>query len=344
MTRLSGTNLLLEDCVRPRSLRCRGTAMVLVLLAMTVGVTLGLTYLASVTRTTHVAGVIEDHTQARLVADAGLQLSVAYIERVPDGWREREAGTWVDEEDLLGGSITIEADFDAAAAEDALAITNMGFEQDSDSLATPFLFPPMSGTLGGWDVTCSSFLGSVTGLTVPQVSVGPFFGATEGSHAAQVQYTASVKGEVSLSNTLSEAPEPCTQYALSVAVGRVNVLSLLADFELRVWSGGTLLASSADSTLLSLLDLGAGATEYTLRFETGDTVPADPLRIELYSASTLGVLATVFFDDVHLTVERDSPIMLTATATFEGATHQTTAVVVPRSPGSPATILSWNDE
>ncbi|MFI4862192.1 MAG: hypothetical protein ACIAXF_16120 [Phycisphaerales bacterium JB063] len=324
--------------------RCRGTAMVIVLVAITVGVTLGMTYLATATRSTQVTENIENHTQARLIADAGMQLGIAYIEREPDAWMLREPGLWVDSEPLLGGTISLETDFDLDAAKDPLALIDWSFEDDQDAIPNPALFPPLSRTIGGWDVTRTSPLAFLTGLTVPNASIGPFIGATDQSQVAKAHFGLAILGTICFSQTLAEAPTPNTCYALRVAVGKLSVANVLAEVEVRIWCGATLLASSSDATLLTVLDLSGDTKTYCLRFSTGDTPPTDPFRIELYAASTLGLLSSVFFDDVRFTRESEIPITLTATAEYGGTTHRTQAVVLSDGSASAATIQSWNDE
>lgn len=321
-----------------------GAAMILVVLAMTVGLTLGVTFLLTATTTTRITTLVEDHTQARQIADAGIQVAIAYIEQNPDWITDQEPGIWVLEEPLLEGTVTIQAEYDDSASFIDLAINNASFEQTTGQLANPLFGPPMAGTIGGWSVSRTGLLAPLTGLTVPHVGISNSLLATDGNRVAYTLFPTSILGSTSFKQTLSITPQADANYALSIDAGQYNILGILAQFELQVWSGATLLGSSADTTMLTILDLGGDVNRYTVRFETDSTPPTDPLRIEIHVSSLLGLLSSVFFDNIEMQIEVNVPIIFRATSAFGSATHHTTAIVVPQGTGNPARVIAWHDK
>ncbi len=97
----------------------RGTAYLLVLIAVLVTVAIGVTgAMVHKSRREHLIRASEiEH--ARQIAQAGLELAVAYIQ-ADDSWRTlRGLGVWMDEEPLLGGLLTVTAhDSDGNATDD----------------------------------------------------------------------------------------------------------------------------------------------------------------------------------------------------------------------------------
>lgn len=327
---------------RPRQ---RGAVLVAVMVIVAIAFILSLTFLGSTTTVTSIANTSDKKLHARLLAESGLSIARQYIESDED-WRDNQPsdGVWLSDYALFDGNISIHGSFDDSAGNVQINVLDASFESESKTLATPLLFPPMSGTVGDWQMTRQSLLGTVTGLTVPQMGVQTSGNALEGMRLAWVVYPTSVIGWASFSQTLNEKLEPDSSYVLKVATGNVGLATLLPELDMRVYSGATLLASSTDLNLLTILDLNTDYKNYEVRFTTGPSPPTDDIRIELYTRSLLGLLAGVGFDNIQFIKESASPVQFTVTGEYQDMTHTVTALVQPRMGNSPNQVLWWQEQ
>ena len=322
----------------------RGAVLVGVMIIVAMTFTLTLTFLGATATVTSVTQTSESKLHARLIAESGLSIAKQYIAS-DNNWRQAQPsdGAWLTGYPLFDGTVSIDAAFDAADGNVAINIPDASFENASKTLPTPLLFPPMSGTVGSWKMTRKSLLGTVTGLTVPQMGVRSSGNALEGMRMAWVTYPTSVIGWASFSQTLNETLEPNSSYVLRVAAGTAGLAALTPEIDIRIYSGATLMASSSDQRLLTLLDFNADFKIYEVRFTTGDSPPTDDIRVELYTQSLLGVLTGIAFDDVQLVKEVSSPVQLIVEGKYRGITHTITAMVQPRSGSVPSRIVWWQD-
>lgn len=85
----------------------RGSAMVLVLLAIALAFVMGLTFLATSSTLTQSAETMADHARARQIAESGLLIAIQYVQENPDWHVRRNDGTWIDNHAIHGGSVTV---------------------------------------------------------------------------------------------------------------------------------------------------------------------------------------------------------------------------------------------
>jgi hypothetical protein len=94
---------------RPAS-RCRGIAMLLVLIAVAVCSIMGMAFLSSQSTVLGVASNIDRHARARQIAETGLTATLQYIQQ-DTSWRtNRSNGAWFSDVAFAGGTYTIRAD------------------------------------------------------------------------------------------------------------------------------------------------------------------------------------------------------------------------------------------
>jgi HpiC1 cyclase len=331
----------------------KGSITIVVMIAVAIAFVMSLTFLLASTTTTGIAKTMHEHARARQIAESGLMLAIRYVEQSPD-WRDnRVAGVWFNSPAMYGGGATVTGQFDPNPLLQPISIADGSFETEAAELGTPLANPPMSGTIGGWQVARTAAV--ETGPTVPRCGVEASADATDGTQWAFVQFLAAAQGTATFSQTLPVTLAPNSNYALHVDVTKINLASQLADREIRVYAGSTLLASSADPSvftaftasgdpsIVTTTPLQGGVVQDTLRFSTDGTPPTDPVRIELYAEAFLGLYATVSFDNVHLEVEVFSPVTLTSVGRCGGASHVVEAVVAPTELAAPASIVTWSE-
>ncbi len=95
------------DRIDRRSGEREGFALMLVLIAVVMAVILAISALNSATGSTGIAVSVVDHTQARAIAESGVEATVAYIQQDSD-WRTNKVnGVWATDMSLDGGLVTI---------------------------------------------------------------------------------------------------------------------------------------------------------------------------------------------------------------------------------------------
>ena len=317
--------------------------MVLVVLVVGMSLVLALTFLSTSGATTSVTQTMSDHAQARQIAESGVAIAVRYIEQTP-GWRsDRVSGAWMTDYALLGGTVSVSAEFDPAPVVTPITLDAPSFEDEINELPNPLLSPPMSGTIGGWDV--GRAVGVVpTGANVPRIGVIADPTATDGAQIAFVTFPATVIGDAWFTQTLAQTLAPDTDYALTVDVDRVGGFALTEDLQLQVHAGPTLVASSSDPAMLvTQVGVAGDYEEYTLRFTTDDAPPAGAIRVTLFAQSTVVAASNLMIDNVRLVIEDHEPATLTGVARYQQASHRVTATVDPGSTPGPAPIVTWSE-
>lgn len=312
-----------------------GSSMVLVMLAVAVAFLMGLTFLTTSTTVTGVAQVMVDQARARQVAESGLMLAADYVRQEPDWKEKRGSGVWLTQAPMLDGAVSIEADFTSDAP---VILNDSSFEQQAAQLANPPLSPPMSGTIGGWEVSRTAMV--QTGLTVPKIGCAVSADATQGNQRAFIDFGATVSGSGQFGQTLATTTlQSDSEYVLSVDVKAEGFPPLSSSIGFRLLAGGVIAASTANAytlqlpalpdelptppslppaapevdSLLEVVGLGAsGASTYSLRFLTSASPPAGAVRVELF-ATSIGVASTVAFDNVRLEMASNAPVTFTAT-------------------------------
>jgi hypothetical protein len=87
--------------------RRRSVALILVLIAVTISATLALAFVSAQSTSIGIARNIQNHPQARYVAESGLELAIAYM-RANTDWRTVQSeGAWVTDEPFEGGTFTV---------------------------------------------------------------------------------------------------------------------------------------------------------------------------------------------------------------------------------------------
>jgi len=330
-------------CIRrDRSPRSRGSALVLVIFCVAIATVIGVTFLTGSATVTAVTETMTHHAQARQIAESGVMLAVRYVEQTPDWHAHRDSGVWVSEYAIDGGTCTVTGTFDAGSVAGVVTVGNASFEQATGQLATPVLNPPMSGTIGGWSVQRTALV-HLLGATVPLIGVTNSAAATDGGRVGYIQFPLSIAGTATFRRTLADELDPDSAYTLKVDTGTGGLALLLADVQVRVYAGATLVASSSDPTLLTILDLAGTSKQYTLSFATDGNPPAGNVSIELHAQSLVGAVSAAVFDHVRFTREPTEPLVLTATAHYGDASHRVTAQVFPSAETGPASIVKWTE-
>ncbi|MCK4660672.1 MAG: hypothetical protein KAV82_14215 [Phycisphaerae bacterium] len=147
-----------------RYLYCRrGVALLLVLIAVAIAVTLACSFLAAQSTTIGICGNLENHSNARHVAESGLELAIAYV-RSDNDWRSLQShGAWVTGEPFGEGTFTIvgedgvDTDGDGAAdgdgdladdPDDPLTLTVTGKVNGASHVVRAVVTPVPSGVCG----------------------------------------------------------------------------------------------------------------------------------------------------------------------------------------------------
>ncbi len=343
--------------------RRRGAAIVLALVAVAIGFAMGFMFVASAATLTGTATLMNSHAQARQIAESGVMMALRYIE-ANDNWRDaRTSGTWVSDLDVLGGNVTISAEYDDSLMTGTIAVPNASFEAATGQLANPLLNPPMSGAVGGWTLTRTALL--PTNLTVPSVGVRASGTASDGAREAFISFNLSVVGGATISRELAPSVQPETQYDVTVDIAVTGFVMLQRDYGFRIKAGSTVIAATEHAwtlqlpalpqidlqapeipplepelnALLETLILNNGYAQYHMQFTTTDDPPAGPLTLELF-ANSIGLIAQAAFDNVRLEMTADGPLLLTAVAHHGDASSRVSATVRPAD----GTIVAWSEE
>jgi hypothetical protein len=185
------------------------------------------------------------------------------------------------------------------AGADIVPINDPSFEQQVGELPNPLINPPLSGTIGGWNLQRSA-TGAISGLTVPRIGIVASPAATDGSNVARILFIANVAAAGRFTQTLSSGLEPHRRYIFAVDFGTTDGATVLAETHVRLFAGETMVASSDNASQVRVVDLDGSLNTLELRFCTDGTPPAGDLRIELGARSELAIASTVAFDNVRL--------------------------------------------
>jgi len=86
----------------------RGVAMILVIIAIGVAMVLALGFAISQGTSVQLARNLTGRVQARVVAETGLEMAIAYVLRSDPNWRtEKTQGVWVQDQPFGGGTFTV---------------------------------------------------------------------------------------------------------------------------------------------------------------------------------------------------------------------------------------------
>lgn len=88
--------------------RARGTAMLLVLIALAMCTILALSFLAAQQPTALIASNIDRKTQARAIAESALKMAIDYVNEDADWRTDKRSGLWMSNVALDGGTFTLE--------------------------------------------------------------------------------------------------------------------------------------------------------------------------------------------------------------------------------------------
>lgn len=195
----------------------------------------------------------------------------------------------------------------------SIHVEDHSFEQATGSLSNGFLGigAETSKTIGGWHYQRSSLLG----LLPPNTGSYSSAHATDGQNIASVHTTAAIAGQVIISQTLDgQYFQPNTAYTLQVDVRDGGLLSLVdSGPKIALTAGDDIVASSANPSLLTILNCTDHFDTWSLTFITGQVVPAGLIGIELSVKTLVGVATTVSFDNVRLDATAiPSPAALTS--------------------------------
>ncbi|MCP4246331.1 MAG: LamG domain-containing protein [bacterium] len=121
-------------------------ALLLVLVALVVAAVLAATFLGAQSTTIGIAGNIDHHSQARYVAESGLELAIAYV-RDNDNWRtDQSHGTWVTDESSGAGTFTVLGEDGEDTDGDGTVNGDGDLSDDSDDLLTLTVTGKVNGT------------------------------------------------------------------------------------------------------------------------------------------------------------------------------------------------------
>jgi hypothetical protein len=341
----------------------RAGALLLVVLSVTVALIAGITLMAGATTTTAISVAVVDHAQSRQIAESGLALTLAYIDRTPTWRDEMSGGAWVQAQSLLAGDVSINAAFGASAPDPT--ITDPSFEDVTDTLPTPPESPPMSGAIGAWTVERTALVES--GASVPLIGTRASASATQGANEGFIAFEASITGSGAFRQDLGVELEPTHLYELIVDITPAGVPPMDASFGFRLYAGDTLLATTEEAltsfedmtpeeveenaeelqedaeepATLAERTLAGGGSEYTLRFITSEDPTPGPLVIELF-AESVGISSEIAFDNVRLRTTSNEVVRLTASGRRGVASHASVAGIVSDLAGR-IRLVEWTE-
>lgn len=327
----------------------RAYAMVLVLVAMAAAIMATASYLTRSTGASARASTMTDHARARLEAESTLEGFLGHTRTDPGFFDGSVSSVNLQREPGSGTLATLAATPTIEDPTIAVAIEDPSFESQTGMLPRPLLAPPMSGTLGPWEVSrtggLTNFLGIVLGATVPAIGVDASPRATHGNNFMRITFVLNLAGGGLVRQTLDESLVPMSRYVLTFDSGNAAVLDLLASFGCRVWAGGTLVAEADSADLLTLLDLGLGFKRYGLAFEVHDAPPAGNIAIEFYAASLVGVLTSVAFDNIDFKRGPLPRVVLNVHAEAGTGSHAIEATIERRPVGGETefVIVGWRE-
>lgn len=90
-----------------RNQRCRGAAMLLVLIAVAMCTIMALSFLAAQQPTAVVASNIDRKTQARAIAESALKMAIDYVNEDANWRSDKASGVWITDASLDGGTFTL---------------------------------------------------------------------------------------------------------------------------------------------------------------------------------------------------------------------------------------------
>lgn len=341
---------------------CRGAALLLTLIAIGIGFVLGFMFVASSATARGNAMMMQQHAQARQCAESAMRATIEHIRATPN-WRSTYVpGLWLDDVAVLAGTVDVSATYDPSLASGDIAIGNASFELSTGSLSTPLLFPPMSGTLGGWSVVRTALV--ETGATVPLIGMRASATATDGSNEAFITFGLSITGSGTFTRTVAAGLQPNTRYEFTVDARASGIVILDGDVGFRVLAGSAVIASTEHSwtlalpalpadlpteplvgptglefeSLLTIFSLSNNYAEYTLTFETGDSPPAGSVNVQLFAQSA-GVASWASFDNLRMAMTASDPVVITGIAHQGDASYSVTATVDP----STGSIIAWDE-
>ena len=233
------------------------------------------------------------------------------------------------------GSILAGALLTAGTAQaDSLTINDASFENSTGHLKNGLLGigAEHSKDIGGWHFERSSLLG----LLPPDTGIYESHHATDGEHVASICTSAGVAGHVTIEQILEgQSYQANTRYTLQVDVNDGELAQVLnCGPTIALTADGKTIASSGESTLLSLFDCGNGFETWTLTFVTGTVAPKGDIGIALSSMSLANVMGTVSFDNVRL----NAAAVPTPTAIGAGLACMTLMILRRRRTGAPAPL------
>lgn len=327
----------------------RAYAMVLVIVAMAAAIMASATYLTRSTGASARASTMTDHARARLEAESTLEGFLGYLRANPGAIGASSLPVTLQREPASGALATLAATPIDEEPTITVHIDDPSFETHTGMLPRPLLSPPMSGTVGPWELSrtggLTNFLGIVLGATVPAIGVEASTRATDGDNFLRVTFVLNIAGGGVIRQTLDEPLMPMSRYVLAFDAGNAAVLDLLATFGCRVWAGSTLVAEQGSTELLTLLDLGGGFKRYALAFEVDDAPPSGNITIEFHVASLVGVLSSVAFDNIDLKRGPLPRLVLTVQAHAGTGSHAIEATVEQRpvEGHTEFVIIGWSE-
>src|SRR5688572_10938708 len=120
----------------------------------------------------------------------------------------------------------------SAAFATSVPLNDASFEQASGALPNPLLLPPLTGQIGGWDLSRGG-IGALTGLTVPRMFIDDSAAASDGDQIAAITFIAGVLSHAEFRQTLNAEYAANSCYTLTVDVGHAGLADVLAAAAIR---------------------------------------------------------------------------------------------------------------
>lgn len=307
----------------------RGLILPLVLMALAVSVILGMCFLTSASTATQLSAAVDHRLRARMIAEAGLAITLTYIE-TDHNWRtERENGPWLAAHELDGGTFTVagedgdQVDANGAVigdgnladdATDPITVTCIGTYRGARHLVRAMRYPPRAAGISVNERVEVKKTGLIDSYN-PEA--GPYDAATATAKAISKSNGIARKPYIKLRNS--------AKVNGNVYYGPGGTYAKAVQKDSTAFSGpiGALPMAIASAAIDEPI-WPEGGTGVTRSYSSGITTLSSDLwcdKYELKSTATLQVVGNVnLYVDGDFTVTDDARIRLGLPITYGAAT------------------------
>lgn len=190
-----------------------------------------------------------------------------------------------------------------------------------DNLAASINAPPLLGTT---TATVGAWTAEMTGVFSLDGSmrIGPAASLDaplppDGTYELDIDLPASTLESAELSQTLTNAFLPDSQYTLSVDLDQGSVLNLVSGANLRLNAGTETLASLTGAELAAVLNASTNFQTVALTYKTGNTAPTNAMNFSFTAGGLDSLGGNIYVANFQLTVA-PIQVQLSSVTQFSG--------------------------